>query len=294
MVKILEQSHQVPLQHGHRHLSHHGHVRDARDLQQQRLVDVLEARDVHHGRSLPHPLRREPIRLGRDAGDYHRRLPHARLHRFVVGALVEPAAAEEVYRFDVHAVHVGAVVREHGGQRPAHDLGPVDDRDGLTLHVPSHRLAPVVAGRNRLQDLHDRKGRAREEALARVVRIVQEADVAVEVGAVRVTEALHVALVADGVAQIIVLTGAAEALDLAEDGVVHDDAVDVRIVVALAERGLDVDGIVEGAELISESVGRQRLAGPFCVLSRGGVVVREQAHEEWSIFRRRDECETVQ
>ena len=167
-----------------------------------------------------------------------------------------------------------------GCQGSADDLGAVDHRHDLSLHVLANRLGLVVAAGTLFQYLDAAEGRAGQDALLGVGRVVQEADVAVQVGAVRVAQALDVALDTDTIAQVVVLRGAGEALDLAEDGVVDDDAVDGGVVVGGRQGGLDVDGVVDGAQLVPEAVGAAGLAGPLGVLAGGRVGVGEQSNEE--------------
>lgn len=167
-----------------------------------------------------------------------------------------------------------------GCQGSADDLGAVDHRHDLSLHVLANRLGLVVAAGTLFQYLDAAEGRAGQDALLGVGRVVQEADVAVQVGAVRVAQALDVALDTDTVAQVVVLRGAGEALDLAEDGVVDDNAVDGGVVVGGRQGGLDVDGVVDGAQLVPEAVGAAGLAGPLGVLAGGRVGVGEQPNEE--------------
>jgi hypothetical protein len=173
-----------------------------------------------------------------------------------------------------------------GCQRSTNDFGTVDHRHDLSLHVLANRLGLVVAVGTLFQYLDAAEGRAGQDALLGVGRVVQEADVAVQVGAVRVAQSFDVALEGDGVAQVVVLRGSGEALDLAEDGVVDDDAVDGGVVVGGRQGGLDVDGVVDGAQLVPEAVGAAGLAGPLGVLAGGRVGVGEQSNEERGVCRR--------
>ena len=167
-----------------------------------------------------------------------------------------------------------------GGERSADNLGTVDDRHNLSLHMLANGLGLVIAVGTLLQDLDAAERSAGQDALLGVGRVVQEADVAVQIGTVRMTKALDVALEGDGITKVVVLRGTGEALDLAEDGVVHDDAVDVGVVVGGRQGGLDVDGIVDGAQLVPKSIGAAGLAGPLGVLARCRVGVGEQSNEE--------------
>lgn len=202
-------------------------------------------------------------------------LPNARLGGDVVGTGVQPTPKEAVDRVDVDAVHFRPVVREHRRQRPPDNLAPVDDGDDLPVHVPAHGLGGVVAPGTVLEDLHDRQGRAREQALEGVGGMVQEPDVSVQVGPVHVTEALDVAPVADRVPEVVVLRGAAEALLLPEDGVVHDDPVHAGVVVGIPQRPLNVDRVGQFPKLVPQPVGAARLPRPFGVLLRGRIRVRQ-------------------
>ena len=167
-----------------------------------------------------------------------------------------------------------------GSERSADNLGAVDDRHNLPLHVLPNGLGLVVAVGTLFQDLDAAECRAGQHALLGVGRIVQEANVAVQIGTVRMTQSLNVALEGDGIAKVVILRGTGEALDLAEDGVVHDDAVDVGVVVGGRQGGLDVDGVVDGAQLVPKSVGAAGLAGPLGVLAGSRVGVGEQSNEE--------------
>ena len=109
--------------------------------------------------------------------------------------------------------------------------------------------------------------------------IIQEPDVFVEVGAVGMAEALHIAFVADAVAEVIVLTRAGEGFfvlrSVSEDGVVDDDSVDFGVVVGFVKGSFYVEGVGYLSEFVAESVGSAGFSGPFCVLFGGWVVVCE-------------------
>ena len=141
-------------------------------------------------------------------------------------------------------------------------------------------LGFVVAVGTLFQDLDAAECRAGQHALLGVGRIVQEANVAVQIGAVRMTQTLNVAFEGNGITEVVVLRGTGEALDLAEDGVVHDDAMDVGVVVGGCQSSLDVDGIVDGAQLVPKSIGAAGLAGPLGVLAGCRIGVGEQSNEE--------------
>jgi len=193
---------------------------------------------------------------------------------------VQPPVFELVNAVDVDAVHGRPVVAEHGRQRPSHDFATVDHGNDLPLQVLADGFRLVVAARAVLEDFHHGQRRTRQQAFLRVGRVIEEPDVPVQVRPVRVTQSLHVASVADGISQEVVVTFSAERLDLSEDGVVHDDAVDARIFVGVQQGRLDVERVVDLAQLVPQSVVPARLAGPLGVLSRGGVVVREQPDQQ--------------
>lgn len=88
VVELVEQPHQVALQHCHGHLSHHGHVHDARNCKKGVLVDVFVARHVDDRRVGGDPFRGETVLLRGDARDDHRRLraPHNKVR--TIGANV--------------------------------------------------------------------------------------------------------------------------------------------------------------------------------------------------------------
>ena len=167
-----------------------------------------------------------------------------------------------------------------GGEGSTDNLGAVDDRHNLSLHMLPNGLGLVVAVGTLLQDLDAAECRAGQHALLGVGRVVQEANVAVEIGTVSMAKALNVALEGDSIAKVVILRGTGEALDLAEDGVVHDDAVDAGVVVGGRQGSLNVDGIVNGAQLVPKSVGATGLAGPLGVLAGSRVGVGKQSDEE--------------
>ena len=107
--------------------------------------------------------------------------------------------------------------------------------------------------------------------------------VAIQIRAIIVTQTLHVAFVRYGIAEVIVLTLPREALDLSEYGIVDYDPVHAGIVVRIPQCRLDVDGIVDDAEFVPYAIGDARPAGPFGVLSRGGIGIREQSDEEGGV-----------
>jgi hypothetical protein len=54
------------------------------------------------------------------------------------------AAAHEEHAVEVDAVHVGTVVGEHGGERPADNLAAIDDDDHLAAHTVAEWEGLVV------------------------------------------------------------------------------------------------------------------------------------------------------
>jgi len=89
----------------------------------------------------------------------------------------------------------------------------------------------VVAVGTLLQYLYTGKCRTGQNALLGICWIVQEADIAIQIGTVRMAETLNVALERHGIAQVVVLRRTREGLHLAEDGVVNDDSMNVGVVV---------------------------------------------------------------
>mmetsp|Transcript_40201 Transcript_40201/g.78560 ORF Transcript_40201/g.78560 Transcript_40201/m.78560 type:complete len:289 (-) Transcript_40201:122-988(-) len=287
MMVVLKEAEQIPFQHGHGDLPHHGHVVDAGHRQQRLLVHVLETGHVDHRRMRSDPVRIQLVGLHGHPRDDDGGPPHARLRGVAVVALVQPPPLEPVHAVDVHGVHGGAVVGEHGRQGPSHDLAPVDDGDDLALQLPSHGEGGVVAAVARLQDFHHAQRRAGDEAFVLVARRIDVADVPVQIAAVSVAQTLHVAAEGHRVAEVVVLTGPAERFHLAEDGVVDDDAVHARIVVGVEQRGLHVDGIVHHAQVVADAVVLARAARPLGIFAGRRVVVGQDAHQErghYSLF----------
>mmetsp|Transcript_3635 Transcript_3635/g.6884 ORF Transcript_3635/g.6884 Transcript_3635/m.6884 type:complete len:331 (-) Transcript_3635:139-1131(-) len=261
MVLLVEPA-QVSLEHFYSHLPDHGDVLDTVDLQELVGVDVLEGSHVDNDSVLLYPLSGELIRLDRDASNDDVTNLHDRLDSRTLVAPPQTSRLELVYAVHIARVDRGAVIREHGRERAAHDLRAVYYRAGLALQ------AVVDAGGLRvyravLQDLHAGQRGARQDALA--VRVaIEVTDVLVQGRAVGEGQALDVFLDGYAVAEVVVVAGPRVARCEAEDGIVHDDAVDVWVIVALGEGLLDVL-LLYLADLVAKAVFFEGLFGPVCV-----------------------------
>jgi hypothetical protein len=91
---------------------------------------------------------------------------------------------------------------------------------------------------------------------------------------------LDVTLVADSIAQVVVLRRSGEGLLLSKDWVVNNDTVNARIVVRIDQSGLYLYRIVQSSQFVPQSIGTTGLAGPLGVLSGSRVFVRQQTYEE--------------
>ena len=74
------------------------------------------------------------------------------------------SAAHEEDAVEVDAVHVGAVVGKHRGERPPDDLAAVDDDDGFAAHSVAEGELVIVHFKV-LHELDDSEWGAREERL---------------------------------------------------------------------------------------------------------------------------------
>mmetsp|Transcript_48633 Transcript_48633/g.114832 ORF Transcript_48633/g.114832 Transcript_48633/m.114832 type:complete len:436 (-) Transcript_48633:22-1329(-) len=289
-VEVLRQTQQVPLQHRNRHLADKRDVLDARHLEQLLLVHVLEVRDVdHHGTRLD-VLGRKAVVLGGDAGDDDLGLSKDVLD--FVGALHHLSAAHDVDAVEVNAVHIRAVVGEHGSERAAHDLRAVDDNDVLAVHAVAHRKLLVIHLQV-LEDLDDSKGSARQKALLgslfagrrldsareRAAHGVNVADVAVEVGAVRVAQSLYILLHRDSVAQIVIHAATVEAGRSAEARIVDHDSMDRRVVIRSHQSVLKLL-LRHLAQLEFDAIRLTGLSSPFRVLLCCDIAVRQESNKQ--------------
>jgi hypothetical protein len=206
-------------------------------------------------------------------------LSHARLWRLFWTRLQSPTR-KLVDGINVDRIHIGTVVGQHGGQRSTDNFRPINDSDGLALQLLADGFGLVVAVWTVLEYFHHTEGSARQQTLffatvtaAIVSRIIQVANVAIEIEPIGMTEAFDVASEIDAVSKIVVLTGARKGLLLTKDGIVDNDTVYTRIVVSIEECVFNVDGVVELTKLIAETVGLTSLSSPFGVLFRGRILV---------------------
>lgn len=148
---------------------------------------------------------------------------------------------------NVLGVDDGTVVGQQRRKRPSHDLRPVDDRNGVSVQAIAVGQDGVV-DLEVLEDLDDGERGAGQDALE-LLGIIEEADVAVHVGNVLVSQALDVLAHIDDVLQVLVLAGA-------EDGVVDHDAVDAVVAIGLDDGILELLA-VDLAKLVLEAAGAQ-------------------------------------
>jgi hypothetical protein len=246
--------HQVPQQHGNRHLANARHV-DAGLLLDGGPVKVAVAGKVDAHGAVADQVDGDLEALDGDAADddvaerQHVGEPPPLLVEDLVARLLEAGAArEELDARDVDAVDGGAVVGEQGGERAAVDLGAVDDGDGLAEEAVAVREDGVV-DLQVLEGLDDGERGAGEDRLFAVGGRVEEARVVVHVEEVRVAEALDVLGEGDRLLDVAVLL-----LVVGPDGVVDDDAVDGVVVVGGYDGLLEVF-LVDPVEVKGEAAG---------------------------------------
>mmetsp|Transcript_11336 Transcript_11336/g.19666 ORF Transcript_11336/g.19666 Transcript_11336/m.19666 type:complete len:242 (+) Transcript_11336:748-1473(+) len=192
-------------------------------------------------------------------------------------------STKQINGININRVHIGSIIRQHGRQRPSHNLGPINNRHRLPLHMPPNGLALIITRGTTLQKLHHTQRRTGQQTLFGIGRIIHVSDIPIQARSIFVTQSLHIALVRNGISKIIILTLSRERFDLSEDGIIHDNPMHAGIIVGIHQRRLDVDGIVDRAELVPDAIGATGPAGPFGVLLRGGIGVGEKADEEGSV-----------
>lgn len=155
------------------------------------------------------------------------------------------ATSELLHTGNINTVHASTVIGQEGGQWATNDLGTVHHTDGVaeqTVAVGENRVVDVEV----LEDLDVGQRGARQDALLALGLGVQEADVLVHVEDVTVAETLNILADIDDLLQVLVLT-------VVEDGVVDDNAVNVRVGVGRDDGLFDVvagdftEGILEAA-----------------------------------------------
>mmetsp|Transcript_90737 Transcript_90737/g.261455 ORF Transcript_90737/g.261455 Transcript_90737/m.261455 type:complete len:337 (+) Transcript_90737:237-1247(+) len=271
------QPEQVPLEHRHGHLANGANIAHPGSSRQQLgLVDVLVAGDVDDDGALLDPCRIHLVLVGWHTQDDDVGLPNEALGRGAPLDRLDLPAKESEGRLDVHAVDGRAVVRQHRGERPADNLGAVHDGDELAAHPIADGVLLVVRAQV-LQDLDHGQGRAGQDALPHLLS-VDETLVPVQRAAVEVAEALDILRQGHGVAKRVVVRPSVEARAVAEDGVVDHDPVHGVVLVGVLQGLLQVIR-VDSAHLEAQPVPLERPAGPFGILQRRGVPIRQQAHE---------------
>mmetsp|Transcript_100605 Transcript_100605/g.260459 ORF Transcript_100605/g.260459 Transcript_100605/m.260459 type:complete len:361 (+) Transcript_100605:588-1670(+) len=135
----------------------------------------------------------------------------------------------------------------------------------------------VVVGAQVFQDLHDSQRRTRQHALPSLLRVYVPL-VPVQRSAVEMAKAFDVLGQGDGVAQRVVVRAALEAGTIAEDRVIDHDPGDRPIEVRLLKRLLDALSL-DLPHLELHAIALEGLPGPFSVLPRCRVTVREDADE---------------
>lgn len=192
-------------------------------------------------------------------------------------------ASKKIDGVDIDGIHFRSVVGQHCRQWSTDNFRPIDNGYGLPLHLSPNGFTLVKTRGQRVQYLHHRQCRARQDAFLGIPWKIDEPNVPVQIRSILVTQALHIALDRDGISQIIVLALAREGFDLSEYGIVHNYAMHSRIIVGIPQCRFDVDGVFDCAQFVTYAVGTTGLAGPFGILSRGGIGVGEQADEEGGI-----------
>lgn len=220
-------------------------------------------------------MRGHLVRIAGDAGDDHvadgqalLETPALEVFHLVLLFLQTAAAAELLHASDVDGVNLGAIVGKEGSEGPSDDLTAVDDCDATAEEALAVVQEGVVDAQV-LEDLDAGEGSAGQNALLRVVRRVEEADVLVHVADELWRQALDVLVHADRPLQ------GAVALRV-EDRVVDDDAVDGVVGVGVTQLVLEVFPF-HLAEGEVESIVAAGLARPFRVHARRRVFVGQEA-----------------
>lgn len=212
----------------------------------------LLAREVDTHRTLAEQASVKLILVAGHTGDDNitqRRdiLQSSTLHivNLVPAVLQTLTTSELLHTGNINTVHASTVIGQQSGQWAANNLGAVHHTDGVTEQT-------VTIGENGvvdveiLEDLDVGQRGARQDALLALGFGVQEADVLVHVEDVTVAETLDILTDIDNLLQVLVLT-------VVEDGVVDDNAVDVRVGVGRDDGLFDVvagdftKGILEAA-----------------------------------------------
>lgn len=137
------------------------------------------------------------------------------------------STGEDLNSGDINRVDGGAIVGKKTSQGTANDFGSVDDSDGLAKQSVAGSQDRVV-DLEVLQNLDNRKGRARKNGLLAVLRGVQESNIVIHVVNVLMSKTLDVLGELDCLLDILVVGGV-----LGEDGVVDDHPIYVLILIGL-------------------------------------------------------------
>lgn len=188
-----------------------------------RCPTYLFAREVDADCPVPEQTERDLVVLPRDAANHHvakreavLQLPIHHVHDFVAPLAEALAAVELLHVVDVNGVNAGPVVGQESSERPAHNLGSVDDCDGVPVQTVPIRQDGLV-DLQVLEDLYEREGRARENALF-LPFVVEKPLVLIQVEQILVAQAFDVLFSIDYLLEVLILS-------IAEYGVVDDDSI---------------------------------------------------------------------
>jgi hypothetical protein len=273
---------EVPQQNGDGHFADGWYV-DGSLLLDRGAIKVLVRRKIYAGCAVPDELCRHLVRLNWHTGDddiaKRKALfeaPSLLVLDLVAVLLDALATGEELHTSDVNGIDGSAVVGQESSQRSAIDLGSVDDGDGLAKET-------VASGQDGVVDLQVLKNLdacqwgARQDGLFAVLGGIQESDIVVHVVQVLVAHALDVFCQVDGFLDILIMCWV-----LGEDGIVHNDTIDILLLVCL-HNGLFKDVLFHITQVKLEAT----MNSNFCQLMNTKNTVEDKldiAHR-WTIVR---------
>lgn len=155
------------------------------------------------------------------------------------------ATGELLHTGDINTVYASTIIGQQRGQWTANNLGTVHDTDSVTEQTVAVGKDSVVDVEV-LEDLDVGQRGARQDALLALGLWIQEADVLVHVEDVTMAETLDILANIDDLLQVLVMT-------VVEDGVVDDNAVNVRVAVGGDDGLFDIvagdfaEGVLEAA-----------------------------------------------